>query len=266
MMNGTLYKKEWKSNGVLLIIFIAVLTMYAAMIVSMFDPELGDSLKQMAASMPEVFAAFGMADVGQTLLEFVTGYLYGILLTAFPAVYIIILSNRLVARYVDNGSMVYLLSGPQKRSQIIRTQLIFQVTSLLVMLLYVIALIIITAQFMFPGELEIPGFLRVNAGLFGLWIMFGGICFLCSSLWNESKTAIGISSAIVIYTLLVQMIAQVGEKFEFLKYATPITLFNAKGLADNTAEAWITCAVMYGVGIVCYIVATQVFQKKNLPI
>ena len=115
MISMTLFKKEWKSNWILLLIFMGVLTMYSVIIVSMFNPEAGDSLRAMAESMPEVFAAFGMLDVGTTLLEFVTGYLYGMLLIAFPAVYLIILSNRLVARYVDQGSMAYLLATPVKR-------------------------------------------------------------------------------------------------------------------------------------------------------
>ncbi|SHK62504.1 ABC transporter permease subunit [Hespellia stercorisuis] len=265
-MNLTLYKKEWKANWILLAIFMAVLTMYATMIIAMFDPKMGDSLQEMAASMPEVFAAFGMADVGQTLLEFTTGYLYGILLTAFPAVYIIILSNRLVARYVDNGSMVYLLAAPDKRGKIVGTQMIFLVTSLLLMLVYVSGVILATAHLLFPGEMDIPGFLRVNAGLFGLWIMVGGVCFLSSCVFNESKMAVGISSAFVVYSLLVQMISQVGEKFEGLKYATPMTLYAVDGLIAKDGQAWLTCAIMYGVGILCFAAGIAVFRKKNLPI
>jgi ABC-2 type transport system permease protein len=266
MMNLVLYKKEWKSNGILLLIFMAVLSMYAVMIIYMFDPELGDSLKTMAESMPEVFAAFGMAEVGQTLLEFVTGYLYGILLTALPAVYIIILANRLIAKYVDNGSMVYLLAAPHKRKKIAGTQAAFLVTSLAVLLGYVIALILIVSQILFPGELDIAGFMRVNVGLFGLWLMLGGICFLCSCIWNESKMAVGVSSAVVVYSILVQMISQVGDTFEKMKYATPMTLFSADGLSANTGEAWVTCAIMYGAGIICIGAAVQIFRKRNLPI
>ena len=118
MINTTLLKKEFKSNYILLLIFLAVLSMYSCMIIAMFDPKLGDSLRAMAESMPQLFSAFGMADVGTTLLESIIGYLYGILFTAFPGVFIILLSNRLIARYVDNGSMAYLLSVPHKRSKL----------------------------------------------------------------------------------------------------------------------------------------------------
>ena len=83
-MNATLFKKEIKSNWLLLVIFLAVLSVYGSMITMMYNPEMGDSLKMMADSMPDLFAAFGMADVGQTLLDFVSGYLYGMLYVAFP--------------------------------------------------------------------------------------------------------------------------------------------------------------------------------------
>ncbi|MDD3795081.1 MAG: ABC transporter permease [Lachnospiraceae bacterium] len=266
MINRTLYQKEWKTNWILLIIFIGVLTMYAVMIIAMFDPEMGDSLRIMAASMPQIFAAFGMADVGTTLLDFVAGYLYGMLLIAFPAVYIIILSNRLVARYVDNGSMAYLLAVPEKRKNIVGTQAIFLFTSLFVMLVYVMAVILVTSWFMFPGELAIPEFIRVNIGMFGLWIMTGGIAFFGSCLFNETKLALGMSSAFVIYSLLIQMISQVGDKFEVLKYITPFTLFDIDGLTAGNGGAWIACGVMYAAGILFFVAGIEVFKKKNLPI
>ena len=114
MINKTLFAREVRSSYKLLLIFLAVLTLYGSMIVAMFDPKLGDSLNLMAESMPEIFAAFGMLDVGATLTQFIVNYLYGFLLIAFPLVFIVLLSNRLVARYVDRGSMAYLLATPNR--------------------------------------------------------------------------------------------------------------------------------------------------------
>lgn len=143
------------------------------MIIAMFDPKLGDSLRAMAESMPQLFSAFGMADVGTTLLESIIGYLYGILFTAFPGVFIILLSNRLIARYVDNGSMAYLLSVPHKRSKLAGTQAFFMVACLLTMAVYVTLLILIVSEALFPGKLEKAAFLRVNVGLLGLFLFLG---------------------------------------------------------------------------------------------
>lgn len=266
MINGTLFQKEMKSNWVLFIIFIGVLTMYSIMIVSMFDPELGDSLRTMSENMPEVFAAFGMAEVGTTLLEFVTGYLYGILLIAFPAVFILILSNRLVAHYVSGGSMAYLLSAPVKRKKIVTSQAVFAAVCLILMAVYVVAVIWISSAVMFPDELDIKGFLRVNAGMLGLWIFLGGFCFMVSCIFNDAKLVSGINAGVVIYSLLVQMISQVGEKFEMLKYLTPLTLYQAEGLALANSSAWGTCAVLYAAGIIFIVTGIQIFSKRNLPL
>lgn len=146
MISVTLLKKEIKSNWILLVIFLAVLSVYGSMITMMFDPKLGDSLNMMAESMPELFSAFGMADVGETLLEFVTNYLYGMLYVAFPCVFLIILSNRLIVKYVDNGSMAYLLSGPLKRRKLVFTQGFFLILCLIIMVVYITALILMVSE------------------------------------------------------------------------------------------------------------------------
>lgn len=100
-MSGTLLKRELKINGKLLALFLAVLTLYGGMITSMFDPKLGESLKAMADSMPDLFSAFGMNQSGATLTEFLSNYLYGFLLVVFPMVFLILLANRLLIRYLD---------------------------------------------------------------------------------------------------------------------------------------------------------------------
>lgn len=265
-MNITLFKKEIKTNWTLLVIFMAVLSMYAIMIVMMFDPKLGDSLKMMAESMPQIFEAFGMADVGTTLLEFISGYLYGMLLVAFPGVFIIILCNRLIAKYVDNGSMAYLLAVPEKRWNIVLTQCIFLVFSLVVLIAYVTGLILVITEVLFQGEMDIAGFLRVNVGLLGVLLFFAGGCFCASCFCNESKNCSGISTAIVVYSILVQMISQVGDKFEKIKYATPLTLFDIKGLSEGTTEAWVLCAVLYGLGFILMGIGIVRFSKRDIPL
>lgn len=265
-MNVTLFKKEVKSNGMLLVIFLGVLTVYSVMITMMFDPKLGDSLRMMADSMPQMFAAFGMAGVGTTLLEFVTGYLYGILLTAFPGVYIIILANRLVARYVDNGSMAYLLAVPEKRRKIVFTQCLFLLATLVVMVVYVAALILTFGEVLYPGEMDVAGFLRVNVGLLGLLVFFGGAAFCASCFCNESKNSSAVSTAVVVYSLLVQMLSRVGDKFESVKYATPMTLFDVDGLSAGDGEAWMLCVVLYIAGIVLFGTGIVRFSKRDLPL
>ena len=64
-MNTTLFKRELRSSYKLWLIFIAILAMYISVIISMFDPKLGETLDLFAKAMPEMMSLFGM---GQTIL------------------------------------------------------------------------------------------------------------------------------------------------------------------------------------------------------
>lgn len=266
MISSVLFRRETKANWKLLIIFIAVLTMYGAMIVSMFDPKLGESLNAMAESMPQLFAAFGMNEAGATITQFISNYLYGFLLLLFPLVFIIILSNRLIARYVDSGSMAYLLATPNKRVKIALTQVVFLFVCVICLVLYVTILLIISSEAMFPGELDIPRFLMLNTGLLGLLTFLSGLCFCSSAVFNDTKKSNGVGAGLTIAFVLIQMLSNAGEKFESLKYATPLTLFNADGILSGESGATLSFLLLYAAGILFFILGVAVFSKKDLHI
>ena len=163
-MNLTLYRKELKGSWKLLVIFAAILTMYISMIISMYDPEMADALKQFEELMPELMAAVGMVGGQDTLMGFMTSYLYGMILLVFPMVYIIIRANGLIAKYVDQGSMAALLAAPVKRSRVAFTQWMVLVTGIVLLAAYSTALEWFVSEGMFPGELELRQLLQVNGG------------------------------------------------------------------------------------------------------
>ena len=263
-MNGTLFRKELKLQWKLVAVFLAVLTLYGCMIISMFDPKLGESLQAMAQSIPDLFAAFGMMNAGATLTEFIANYLYGFLLVVFPMVLLLFLCSRLVSRPMERGSLAYLLSGPSRRVQIILTQAAVLLLAMLAMTLYVTGLYAAVSAALFPGELDIPRFLLLNTGLLGLYVFLSGVCFLAACLWGGGKLALGVGAGVCIASLLVQMVSRVGEKFEFLQYATPLTLFDPAALIAG--EAWAVWAflALYGAGILCYGAGAAVFCRRDL--
>ncbi len=266
MLNKTLLKKEIKSNYKALLIFMAVLTLYSSMIVSMFDPKLGESLTMMMESMPGIFAAVGMSNPGSTLIEFLVNYLYGFLFIVFPLIFIIITSNKLVALYIDRGSMAYLLATPNKRRKIVSTQAFVLLLGILALTVYVTMLCIGASEAMFPGELDISKFILLNVGLYGLLVFLAGVCFCASCIFNDSKGAIGIGAGLAIAFLLIQMVFQVGKKFEFLKYFTPMTLFDADGIIAGEARAVGMFCILYAAGIVLFIIGIEVFCKRDISV
>lgn len=266
MISLTLFKRECRSNYKILLIFLAVLALYSSVIIAMFDPKLGESMKAMAESMPQVFAAFGMSNAASTMIEFLANYLYGFLLIVFPSVFIILTANRLVARYTDRGSMAYLLSSPNRRTKIVLTQAVFLTAGIFLLVAFVTVLCMAVSGAMFPGELDNEKFLLLNTGLFGLLLFIGGICFCSSCVFNDTRLSYGVGSGLVIAFILIQMLSQAGEKFETLKYATPLTLFQPESLIAGEENAVWLFLILYAAGILLFAAGIFAFKKRDLPI
>lgn len=262
MISKPLMLKEWKANYKLLLLFAAVLSLYITVVIAMFDPKLGESLNLMAQSMPQIFAAFGMLEVGATLLEFIANYLYGFLLVVFPTVFIILTTRRLMANYVDKGSMAYLLSSGNQRSKIAVTQAVNLIFYLFLLTAYITFLSITVSNIMFKGQLDIKKFFIINIGVLGLYVLLSGLCFMLGCCFDDTKYSIGIGSGLIVFFILLQMISQVGEKFEMLKYFTPLTLFDCNKLILGQG-AW-QIAVLYGAGIGMYIFGIWIFCKRDI--
>lgn len=265
-MNRTLFAKEVKSSLFVASIVAATLVMYIAVVVAMFDPELGASLDMMMESMPELFAAFGMATQSSTLIEFLINYLYGFLLALFPLVLILIMVNKLVVRYIDRGTMSYLLATPNSRATIIVTVAAVLVAVLALVMIVVTASEIVSSEAMFPSELDMAALARANVGLFGLWVFMAGLCFLSACLFSHAGLALWAGGGLCILSYFLQVVSQIGEKFEFLKYATPLTLLDSYGLAAGEASAVGGVVALYAMGCVFFAVAVAVFCRRDLAI
>lgn len=266
MISIPLLKRELKANWKILLLFLALLSMYGSIIVAMYDPTLGASLQLMAESMPEIFAAFGMMNANATLLEFVSNYLYGFILIVIPIIFIILLASRLVSRYIDKGSMAYLLATPNTRGKIIHTQAFLMVLGIFSLVLYVGMLVVGCAEVMFEERIALDRFLVLNIGLLGLLLFLGGICFLSATIFNEQKLGCGIGSGICLLFILIQMLSQVGDKMEFLKFLTPLTLFQAEELIALDSSTYFGVAILYLCAILFFVGGMQIFKKRDLPL
>ena len=265
MISSTLLKKEFKSNYKILLIFISVLTMYETIIIYMFDPELGATLDTFAKTMPEIMSAFGMANTGTNLIEFLANYLYGFLLLVFPMILEIILANKLVAKYVDTGSMAYLLSTLNSRVKIATTQAIFVIVNMIFLILYVTILGIVSSEIMFPGDLDINRFILINISVLAIHIVISGICFFASCISNDMKLAYTIGAGIPIAFYIIQMLANMGGKLENLKYITIFTLFQPNEIAKGNVEVGFIIMSLV-IGAVLYVLGIKIFSKRDLPL
>lgn len=265
-MNTTLIKKELKHNWKITAIFIAVLAMYSSIMTMMYDPELGDMLASFAETMPSIFDAFGMSSNANTLVGFLSNYLYGFICVVFPMIYIVMLTSRLVTRYVDKGSMAYLLATPNTRFSLILTQAVLLVAGVFGLVAFVTVFCVGIGSVMFPGELEITKFLVLNFGLFCLLFFLASVCFLFACIFNEARYATGLGATAVIGTYIVQMVSQIDEKLEVFQYFTPFTLFDSMKLIDMETSAIISVFALLVSGVILFVVGMKIFCKKDMPL
>ena len=165
MFSKPLLKATIKQNYIIFLVIIAVLMLYLPIIITMFDPTTQDSLNDVLDMMPQgLIAAMGFSNIGAELIDFIGSYFYGFLILLLPMIYTIVACNRCIASHVDKGSMAYLLSTPNTRSKIARTQALFIIASTTIMMGITTIVGIVLSNASFPGELDIKAFLLLNLG------------------------------------------------------------------------------------------------------
>jgi len=266
-MNLTLFRVTARLNWLIGLIIFAVMLMYMATIISMFDPESMQGLLAMLETLPPgLVAAMGFDKLGTTLTSFLAGNYYGFIAIMFPMIYCIIIANRLVARHVDSGSMAYLLSTPNSRVTIVTTQALYLLGSITVLLGLVTAAGIAVSQAMFPGRLDTGGFLRLNLMTLLTFYAISGICFFFSCIFDETKYSLAYGAGIPIAFFVINMLANVSERYAWLRNFTIFTLLNPAQILAGDPFTVTAGLILTGIALVTYAAAIMVFNRRNLPI
>lgn len=266
-MNKTLFVTNIKSNWGVFAFVAGMLLIYVITSITMFDPDSTESMLAMLEMLPEgMMKAFGFDGLGTDLTSYLSGYLYGFILLAFPLIYTIILSNKLVAKHVDSGSMAYLLTTPNSRVKIILTQALYLISSTFVLILVELIVLISMAEAMFPGHLEIGKFLSLNLLTYLVLVVVGGISFLFSCIFNDTKNSIAFGAGVPIIFFVLKMISEISEKVEFLKYFTIYSLVSPDKIMNDGIYTTVVCLILVGVATILYGSAIYIFNKRSLAI
>jgi ABC-2 type transport system permease protein len=264
-MNTALLKQSFRSGWKLLVVFLAVITMYDTIIIYMYNPETSRLLEEFSKTMPGVMAAFGMDEIGSTL----TGSWY----PTFTGLYCWFsrwLHNPIgkqsgrtpYGQRLDGLSVSFSEQTNRNRYDAggISRSLHFYDYRLRD------RLAIIVCEAAFPGQLDIRNFLILNTGLLCLHLFIGGLCFLASCVANEVKTASLIGGGICVLCYLFQSLANVGEKFKELKYASFFTLYDTDKLMQGSGEGYLMIACLLLAGTVLFTTGILSFNRRDLHI
>lgn len=227
------------------------------------------------SDISESLAELGSLDVYGLVIGSIFFRMAGLLL---PIVFTIMVANNLIAGQVDSGSMAYVLSTPTKRKQVTCTQMIYLVSSLLVMFILTTITSLICLRIVNSPEITLTykQLVLFNLGAFLTMFAIGGICFLASAWFNRSKNSMGVGGGLSIYFLVATILGLFGSSvipsairisaMKYFNYTTLISMFDAVSILEGTHTfIWKWC-ILVVVGIVAYGIGIWKFNKKDLPL
>lgn len=210
--------------------------------------------------------AVGMTGVASNLLEWMQIYLYGFLMILFPLIFTIIIVHKLLMSYIDNGSMANILATPNSRGKVIRTQALCIILWMTILMVSLTVVGIIGAEIMFPDDLNVKRYIMLNASTLLMQLLVCGIAFLAACISTESKTYYTIGAGLPLIFFLMQMISNMGEKLENLKYATIYTLLPAAEIVQGESGAISSNLIMAGLAIALFSIGIIWFERRDLSL
>lgn len=268
MINMALYKKELKRNLIIFLIFLGLIMLYGIIVSALFDPD-DENLgwMQMFQEMyPELLDFIGFNVVHLTDFQyFVSGYLYGMLFFLFGLIYANILSNKLIYRYIDSGSIAYLLTTPNSRVKILTTQIKVLGTYLFMLALSMFLITSVSGEIFNPNYVDFSKLLYLNLSFFIFLCFISAIMFLCHSLF-DGKTALGTSIGIPVVFFFFKLISNLGDQYKFVSYITPFSLFDPILCINYDGLSFIYNGILITLTICLYFITIHFFKKRDLSI
>ncbi|MBN2794383.1 MAG: hypothetical protein JXR88_03170 [Clostridia bacterium] len=266
-MNKVLFKANLKNNWLILLFITGMMLMYTTIAIGMFSPESAESLEGMLKMLPEaMIKGFGFEGIGTELTAYLGSYLYGFIYLTFPIIYIVVVSQNVIVKHVDSGSMAYLLTTPNTRKSIALTQSSFLVSTLFLILLINVMTGILMSITMFPGHLQIGPYIALNIATFGTLYLIASFDFFLSCFFNDSKKMLSIGASIPILFIALKMLSALGEELAFLKYFTLFSLLDVNRILGSGSFTVTISAItlLFGTGI--FYGSIVLFDKKSLNI
>ena len=211
---------ELKQNRISLIIWTAAIGFLLAVCIFMFPEMKGqmDEMNEMFGSMGSFTEAFGMDKVSFGTLTGFYAVECGNILGLGGAFFASLTSVAVLSKEEKNHTAEFLLTHPISRLEIV-TEKLASVLLQIVFLNGVIYLLAISSVVMTGEAVPWQEIALLHLAYFLLQIELAGICFGISAFLRQGGAGIGIGVAVMMYFL--NLIANISDNAEFLKYITP---------------------------------------------
>ena len=262
-----MFKRELKINlksfiiwtSILIGLFLVVFLVYPS-IVNSENMEMMDEMMKMFSE--EMLKAFNM-DISSIDSAFgwlkTEGFVFVLLITG---IYSGILGSNILLKEESDKTIEYLNSVPVTRKNIV-------LNKILCGLLYIILMVVIIGIFNFIGLSLSGDFDRKSYILLSITPIFSSIvifavCLFLSTFTHKTKKTMGISLGIVFASYFLNVISEMGESTEFLKYISIFTLADIRDVIVNVSINPLMVVLSIGITVIFMILTTIRYDKKEL--
>ena len=259
----TLVKHELRQGKVSFLIWTASIGFLLAVCIFLFPEMKGqmEGVSDIFASMGSFTEAFGMDRLNFGTLIGFYAVECGNILGLGGAFYAALCAVGILSKEEKDKTSEFLLTHPVSRKRIITEKLaavLLQITAMNI-IIYALAVGSIAAV----GE-EIPWkeISLLNLAYYLLQLEISGICFGISAFLRKGSVGIGLGIAVMMYFL--NLVANISDSAEFLKYVTPFGYCEGADIISNGSLDCTLVAVGAVIGITGIVIAYLKYTKKDI--
>lgn len=229
----TVYLKELKQDMKAWEIWTVAITFMLVLCVLIF-PEMKnemDDVSNLFSDMGGFSAAFGMDQVSFGEIMGFYGIECGNVLGIGGSFFAALLGISVLAKEEKERTAEFLYTHPVSRSSIL-TQKLFAVLTEIVAMNVVIAVAAVLSFLAVGEEVAVREFVLLHIAYLILQIEISGICFGISAFIRRGSIGIGLGIALAFYFM--NIVANISESAEFLRYITPFAYTEASDIISKS--------------------------------
>ena len=187
------------------------------------------------------------------------GFVFVLLITG---IYSGILGSNILLKEESDKTIEYLNSVPVTRKNIV-------LNKILCGLLYIILMVAIIGIFNFIGlslsrEFDRKSYIILSITPIFSSIVIFAVCLFLSTFTHKTKKTLGISLGIVFASYFLNIMSEMGESTELLKYISIFTLADIRNVIINESINPLMIVLTIGITVIFMILTTIRYEKKEL--
>lgn len=259
----TLFFHEIKRNRLSLIIWTSVISFMLAVCVFIY-PEMKGQMNEMTdmfADMGAFTSAFGMDELNFGEFMGYFGVECGNVLGLGGALFAAILGISALAKEEKDKTAEFLLTHPVSRIRITVSKLASVLAQIFILNFCVAAVTLLSVAAVGEGA-DVGKMLLLFLAYFLLQIEIGCVTFGISAFMSSGSLGIGLGVGIMTY--FINIISNLTDSLEFLKYITPFAYTEGGYIINNTAFEWKYMLSGAAITAVCLAAGFIKYSRKDI--